>query len=170
MVVAVVPISVGPATVDVLAGYLAPSLPQVVFRPIRLWIRCWLLAVGGMRRIDLNVVVVNYPIRVHKILSSTETNAMTRTSMYLAIAFVSGCLVTATSISGCSKAADRTLTIYQFQSVNTYSGPFRVDTSGLPEGAVATKSETGSPGDPLTRIELNSNFAVEVVLRLADKD
>ena len=168
MVVAVVPISVGPATVDVLAGYLAPSLPQFGYRPIRL--RLWLLAVGGKRRIDLNVVVVNYPIRVHKILSSTETNAMTRTAMYLAIAFVSGCLVTATSISGCSKAADRTLTIYQFQSVNTYSGPFRVDTSGLPEGAVATKSETGSPGDPLTRIELNSNFAVEVVLRLADKD
>ena len=94
---------------------------------------------------------------------------MTRTSLFLAIAFGSGCLVTATAFSGCSKAADRTLTIFQFQSTKTHFGQFRIDTSSLPENAIETKTDTGGPGDPVTRITLNSDLEIELVLRLASK-
>ena len=94
---------------------------------------------------------------------------MTRTSLSLAIAFAFGCLVTATAFSGCSKAADRTLTIFQFQSTKTHVGQFRIDTSSLPENAIETKTDTGGPGGPVTRITLNSDFEIEVVLRRASK-
>ena len=94
---------------------------------------------------------------------------MIRTSLSLAIAFASGCLVTATAFSGCSKPADRTLTIFQFQSTKTDVGQFRIDTSSLPENAIENKTDTGGPGDPLTRITLNSDLEIELVLRLASK-
>ena len=68
---------------------------------------------------------------------------MARTSAFLAITFAIICLITATTVSGCSKAADRTLTIFQFQSTETYAGQFRIDTSGLPPDAIEAKTETG---------------------------
>lgn len=77
---------------------------------------------------------------------------MIRPSLLVAAGFLLGCLCTAV-VSGCSKAADRTLTIYQFQDKKTYSGKFKIDTSTLPADAVRTLEESGGPGDPVTRIE-----------------
>lgn len=96
--------------------------------------------------------------------------SMKRTSLSIAIAFAFGCLVTATTISGCSKAADRTLTLFQFQSTKTHAGQFRIDTTALPAKAIETTSDSGGPGDPLKRITLNSDYEIEVVLRLASKE
>ncbi len=94
---------------------------------------------------------------------------MTRTSLSLAMAFGSGCLITATAFSGCSKAADRTLTVFQIQSSKTHLGQFRIDTSSLPENAIETRTDSASPGDPVTRITLNSDLEIELVLRLVSK-
>ncbi len=95
---------------------------------------------------------------------------MARTTTFLAIALAIICLVTATTVSGCSEAADRTLTIYQFQSTETYGGQFRIDTSALPPDAIETSADTGKPGCPVRQITLNSDYEIEVVLRLAGKD
>jgi hypothetical protein len=91
---------------------------------------------------------------------------MTRLSVSVVLAFVVGC-VTASTISGCSKAADRTLTIYQIQSSKTYSGQFRLDTSQLPPDAIVETVDTGGPGDPLRRVTLKMDYEIEVVLKLA---
>lgn len=90
---------------------------------------------------------------------------MKRVSAFLLIAFVLGCLAT-TAVSGCSKAADRTLTIYQLQSMETYGGQFAIDSSGLPSNAIESIVETDSSGDPVKRITLNMDYEFEIVLRL----
>ena len=92
---------------------------------------------------------------------------MKRASLALVIAFASGCLLTAAAVSGCSKAADRTLTIFQMQSTNTYNGQFRIDTTELPPKAIESKTDSGGSGDPVTRIALNMDYEIEIVLRLA---
>jgi hypothetical protein len=92
---------------------------------------------------------------------------MKSTSLALVVAFASGCLLTATAVSGCSKAADRTLTIFQMQSTNIYVGQFRIDTSELPPKAIESKTDSGGLGGPVTRIAINMDYEIEVVLRLA---
>jgi len=92
---------------------------------------------------------------------------MTRTSTFLAIAFALGFMVALTTVSGCSEAANRTLKIFQLQSTETYTGAFRIDTSGLPPDAIESKTETGGPGKPVTQITLNMDYEIEVVLRIA---
>ena len=95
---------------------------------------------------------------------------MARTSAALLIVFAIGFLTAVTTMSGCSRAANRTLTIFQFQSPKTYGGKFRVDTSELPSSAIEVIHETGGPGSPLTRIELNIDYEIEVILRFAETD
>ena len=90
---------------------------------------------------------------------------MSRLSAYVAIAFVLGC-ITASTVTGCSKAADRTLTIYQFQSTKTYAGQFKLNTSELPADAIESTADTGGPGDPVKRITLNMDYGFEIVLRV----
>lgn len=90
---------------------------------------------------------------------------MSRIPVFFVISFVLGCLV-ASTVSGCSKAADRTLTIYQFQNSETYVGQFKIDTSGLPADAIRSNVDTGGPGDPAKRITLESDYEIEIVLRL----
>ena len=99
--------------------------------------------------------------------------AMNRTWLALVIAFGTGCLLTATTLSGCSEPADRTLTIHQLQSSLTYDGKFRIDTSELPDDAIESKSDidiSGKPGKPSTRINLNAKYEIEVVLRVVEKE
>jgi len=90
---------------------------------------------------------------------------MKRTSLLLAAAFTLGFIAALPTVSGCSKPADRTLRIRQFQSTKTYVGAFRIDTSQLDPTAITSKSETGGPGDPVTEIELAWDHEIEVVLR-----
>jgi hypothetical protein len=82
-------------------------------------------------------------------------------------AFAFGFMAALMTVSGCSEAASRTMTIFQFQSTKTYSGPFRIDTSQLPSNAIVTQSETGGPGKPETRLKLSMDYEFEIVLRLA---
>ncbi len=96
---------------------------------------------------------------------------MKKVPIALVIAFLAGCLVTATAFSGCSQPADRTLTIHQLQSTETYPGKFLVDTSELPGNAIESRSDVqvaGERGKPSTQINLNPKYEIEVVLRLAD--
>lgn len=90
---------------------------------------------------------------------------MSRIPVFIVISFVLGCLV-ASTVSGCSKAADRTLTIYQFQSTKTYGGQFKLNTSELPADAIESTVDTGGPGDPVKRITLNMDYGFEIVLRV----
>jgi hypothetical protein len=86
---------------------------------------------------------------------------MARTSICFAAAVV------ALSIGGCflgDRAADRTLTIYQSQSTHTYTGQFRIDASQLPPGAVKTEIINGHPGTPETRLTIDMNCPIRVVL------
>lgn len=94
---------------------------------------------------------------------------MSRLSAFVFISFFLSCLV-ASTLSGCSKAADRTLTIYQFQSMETYNGQFKIDTSGLPADAIKSTVDTGGPGDPFKRITLNMDYKFEIVLRLVGSE
>ncbi len=95
---------------------------------------------------------------------------MKRIPMIALTAFAFGFMVALMTVSGCSKAADRTLTLFQFQSTKTYKGPFRIDTSELPPNAIKSQTETGGPGKPETRLTLNMDYEFEIVLRLADKN
>jgi hypothetical protein len=72
-------------------------------------------------------------------------------------------LFVALSIGGCSRAADRTLTICQFQSTDTYHGQFQIDTSQLPSGAV-TRTDSGGAGDPVTSLKIDMKYPIQVVL------
>ena len=90
---------------------------------------------------------------------------MSRLSASVVIAFVVGCIA-ASTVSGCSKAADRTFTIYQVQSTETYDGQFKFDISGLPDDAIESTDTTGGPGDPVKRVTLNMDYEFEIVLRL----
>lgn len=90
---------------------------------------------------------------------------MSRLPAFVVIAFVLGCIA-ASTFSGCSKAADRTLSIFQFQSTETYDGQFKLDTSELPPDAIESTVDTGGPGDPVNRITLNMDYEFEIVLRL----
>ncbi len=90
---------------------------------------------------------------------------MLRFPAFIVFAFVLGCIVTST-VSGCSKAADRTLTIYQIQSTETYDGQFKLDTSDLPSDAIQSTVDAGGLGDPVRSITLNQNYDFEIVLRL----
>ena len=90
---------------------------------------------------------------------------MKRTALLLAVAFTLGFVAALPTVSGCSKPADRTLRIRQYQSTKTYSGAFRIDTSQLDPNAITSKSETGGPGAPVTEIELAWDHEIEVVLR-----
>lgn len=94
---------------------------------------------------------------------------MARLSAFVVIAFVLGCIA-ALTVSGCSKAADRTLSIYQFQSTKTYDGQFKLDTSELPTDAIDSTVGAGGPGDPVKRITLNMDYEFEVVLRLVGSE
>ncbi|MCC9644361.1 hypothetical protein LOC71_18950 [Rhodopirellula sp. JC740] len=94
---------------------------------------------------------------------------MSRLTASVSIAFVFGCIA-ATTVAGCSNAADRTLTIYQFQSTATYGGQFKLDISGLPADAIDSIVDTGGLGDPEKRVTLNMDYEFEIALRLVDDD
>jgi len=94
---------------------------------------------------------------------------MKRMPTIVLTAFALGFMVALLTVSGCSEAARRTLTLFQFQSSKTYTGPFRIDVSQLPPEAVQSRTETGGPGKPETRLTLNMDYEVEIVLRLVDK-
>lgn len=92
---------------------------------------------------------------------------MKRPIVKVLLAFVLGFLSAAITISGCSKAADRTFTLYQYQASDTYLGQFRIDLSQLPSDAIKKRTDTGKPGTPETRIELKQQYAIDVILQVA---
>lgn len=93
---------------------------------------------------------------------------MKRIPVSVLAAFGFGFMAALATVSGCSEAATRTLTIFQFQSTKTYTGPFHIDTSQLPPKAIESQKETGAPGKPETHLTLNMDYEFEIVLRLAD--
>jgi hypothetical protein len=62
------------------------------------------------------------------------------------------------------RAADRTLTIYQTQSAETYDGQFQIDASRLPPDAIEARRDRGGTWDATTRLTLNSKYQIKVVL------
>jgi len=93
---------------------------------------------------------------------------MRRISEIALTAFGLGFMTALATMSGCSEAASRTLTIFQLQTTKTYAGPFRIDTSQLPPNAVKSQKHTGDPGKSESHLTLNQDYEFEVVLRLAD--
>lgn len=87
---------------------------------------------------------------------------MTRAAIGLA-SLCLAILLAALSMNGCSRAADRTLAIRQFQSTNTYPGQFQIDLSPLPPGAV-TRTDSGDPGSPVTSLVIDMKYPIKVVL------
>jgi hypothetical protein len=98
-----------------------------------------------------------------------QESAMNRTSLLGFVVGIACGLTVATGVAGCSKAADRTLTLTQFQSTSTAGGQFRIDTTALPADAIEKRTDTGGPGSPKTVIQLKIDYAVEVVLRPVEK-
>jgi hypothetical protein len=79
------------------------------------------------------------------------------------------CLATALialSMGGCigDRAADRTLTIYQMQSTDTYNGQFQIDTSQLPPDAIKARTDSGGEGAPVTSLTIDQRYPIRVVL------
>lgn len=85
---------------------------------------------------------------------------------YLRIAVAVCVLLLASSVAGClgDHAADRTLTIYQIQRTDTYTGPFQIDVSQLPPDAIEERTDTGGEGIPETSLTINSKYPIRVVL------
>ncbi len=101
---------------------------------------------------------------------------MKRIPMIVMTAFAVGFMAALMTVSGCSEVATRTLTLFQHQGTLTDTGPFRIDTSEIPLDAIQSQTETGGPGKdtgrpgkPETRLNLNSKYEFEIVLRLVDK-
>lgn len=90
---------------------------------------------------------------------------MTRLSVSVILAFLVGCVATST-FSGCSKPADRTLTLYQLLSTRTYDGQFLIDTSQLPSDAIEQSVDIGDAGELSKRITLKRDYEIEIVLKL----
>jgi hypothetical protein len=90
---------------------------------------------------------------------------MARTTIRICLAALClGTLLVAFSMDGCSRAADRTLTIRQFQSADTYAGQFKIDVSQLPPGAIKERADSGSEGAPVTSITIDIKYPIRVVL------
>ena len=91
---------------------------------------------------------------------------MTRTTLCLATVLV------ALSTGGCihgDRAADRTLTIYQMQSTDTYVGQFQIDASQLPSDAIETRVDNNDQGVPVTTLTIDYRYPIRVVLVPADQ-
>jgi hypothetical protein len=67
-------------------------------------------------------------------------------------------------LGSCSRAADRTLTIFQFQSTDTYTGQFKIDTSQLPPAAIKERVDSGSEGVPVTKLTIDMKYPIRVAL------
>jgi outer membrane lipopolysaccharide assembly protein LptE/RlpB len=93
------------------------------------------------------------------------THSLTRLTAVAAILLMCGC-----PIHLGDRAADRTLTIRQFQSTETYNGQFQVDTSQLPSDAVETRVDSGGPGAPVISLTIKQRYPIRVVLVLAAND
>jgi hypothetical protein len=85
---------------------------------------------------------------------------MARITKLLAVPLV------ALAMGGClgDRAADRTLTIYQMQSTDTYVGQFEIDASQLPPDAIKARTDVGGKGAPITTLTLDQRYSVRVVL------
>ena len=88
----------------------------------------------------------------------------------LAIVFAAVASVVALSIGGCSRAADRTLKIYQFQSTDTYAGQFQIDTSQLPPDAIKERSDSGGKGSPVSSLTVDKKYPIRILLVPASDD
>lgn len=89
---------------------------------------------------------------------------MVRTTICLGTILVAILLV-ALSVNGCSRAADRTLTIYQFQTIDdTYAGQFEIDASQLPSDAIESQEDSGGQGAPVTKLTIKDRYSIRVVL------
>ena len=91
---------------------------------------------------------------------------MRRTKILLAMVLTG---LIAFCLGSCSRAADRTLTIVQFQSTGTYTGQFKIDTSQLPPRAIEERVDSGSEGGPVTKLTVNMKYPIRVVLVPAEK-
>ena len=91
---------------------------------------------------------------------------MSRIAICLSVALV------AFVLGGClgDRAADRTFTIYQLQSTETYSGQFQIDASGLPADAIESRVDTSDQGVPVTRLTINQRYPIRIVLVPATAD
>lgn len=72
----------------------------------------------------------------------------------------------ATLIPGCSKPAERKLTLVQYQGGQSIHAPFEIDMRGLPHDAMRSRTETDATGSPNTTIRLNMDYEFEIVVRL----
>jgi hypothetical protein len=61
-------------------------------------------------------------------------------------------------------AATRTIEIKQFQSTQSYSGPFEIDTDQLPLGSVRLTQEKDHWGSPVTKVTIDMHHSVRIVL------
>lgn len=84
--------------------------------------------------------------------------------LILAVGIVFGPLSTM-AVSGCSKAADRTVTIRQLQHRGLHDSQFRIVTSELAEDAIKERTDSGPSGAPKTMIELSMHHEYEIVIR-----
>jgi hypothetical protein len=103
-------------------------------------------------------------------VGSKVVTAMKNVRTLLLTGFAIGFLTALLVVSGCGKADDRTLTVYQFQSTKTYTGQFLIDTSELPPDAIDKRTDSGKQYTPETRLDLNMDYELEIVLRLAKSD
>jgi hypothetical protein len=95
---------------------------------------------------------------------------MKRVQSVLLTGFALGFLSALLTIPGCGKPDTRTLTVFQFQSTETYAGQFRIETSELPPDAIKKRTDSGETGQPETRLELDMDYEFEVVLRLVKNE
>ncbi len=94
---------------------------------------------------------------------------MKRMSGSVVFAFLVGFVAASTTVSGCSKIADRKLMLYQHQSSETTSGAFQIDTSGLPNDAIESNTTIGPMGAPETKLTLNMKYDFLISLQLANR-
>jgi hypothetical protein len=100
------------------------------------------------------------PLAIESLASTLRRCFMARILICFAAA------IAALSAAGClgDRAADRTLTIYQLQSTETYTGQFQIDTSQLPPGAVEMRVDDDSEGVPVTSLTIDQQYPIRVVL------
>jgi hypothetical protein len=91
---------------------------------------------------------------------------MSRSPTCLSVALV------AVTLGGClrDRAADRTLTIHQMQTTDTYIGQFQIDASRLPADAIKSRVDSGGQGVPVSRLSIDQRYPIRIVLVPATDD
>jgi hypothetical protein len=86
------------------------------------------------------------------------SDACSLSAIAVVLLFSSGCIFG-------DRAADRSLTVHQYQSIGGDSGPFLIDVSQLPPDVIQERADGHDQwGNPTTSLQIRRDYPVKIML------